>query len=70
MFKWTMKQPTKEGWYWCRRTGPGRFYDPPHIVYVRWYVDKLCIQNWPVPEDHTQWAGPIPMPKTIKRRML
>ena len=58
---WTKKKPTQEGWYWIRK--PRIYSEGPHIVYVRWYVNELCIGNWAIAED-AEWAGPIPFPTT------
>lgn len=70
MFKWTTEQPTEPGWYWFRKTGPQKFSMQPHIVKVRKCEGQLCIMNWRIPDAHTQWSGPIPVPKTIRRRNL
>ena len=61
---WTKKQPTEIGWYWLRDFAGDR------IVYVRKYVDKLCIENWPIPDKNIKWAGPIPSPKPIVNRKI
>lgn len=64
-FFWTKDKPTKPGWYWqskWNRTSEG-------IVPVRYYVDVLCIGNYPLP-DNDEWCGPIPKPThklSIKR---
>ncbi len=58
--KWTKKKPTEVGWYWKKqRDFDGYGVD---IVCVRVYARKLCIINWPIP-DNAEWAGPIPEPE-------
>jgi hypothetical protein len=32
------------------------------IEYVRDYGGRLCIMNWPIPED-AEWAGPLEAPE-------
>lgn len=57
-YYWTGKKPTEPGWYWQSKwagTSKG-------IVPVRYYVDVLCIGNYPLP-DNCQWSGPISQPK-------
>jgi len=68
MFKWTKETPTEAGWYWTRDIHAGRHAAIPRIVQIRWYVDKLCVGNWAISTTNVQWAGPIPMPRTIRRR--
>ena len=62
---WTEKQPTTPGWYWTRAIGQRAKYwrSEEHIVYIREYGGKLCIQNWRIADRDTEWAGPIPEPK-------
>ena len=58
-FKWTKDKPKDEGWYW--EWNQKQQFDP-EIVCVRWYGKKLCKMNWEI-NNHSKWAGPIPMPK-------
>jgi len=60
MLVWTTKTPTEVGWYWKHDLRP-RMVEV-QIVYVRLYVDKLCIENWPIPTKNTRWAGPMSPP--------
>ena len=72
MLRWTKHEPVEEGWYWLKRIYPKE--TTVEIVYIRWYVGKLCIMNWPIPKNgpghnrNIEWAGPIPSPKDPIRR--
>ena len=63
--KWTTETPTKIGWYWKRSIGRSAksFRSEVDVVYIRKYSDELCIQNWGLPQNDVEWAGPIPTPK-------
>ncbi len=65
---WTIKTPTKIGWYWKRNAGNRKrnLGEEESVVYIRDYVGNLCISNWEIPTHGTQWAGPIPEPKEPK----
>ena len=64
--KWTKEKPKSEGRYWLKQKDS--FDDRGYSIrveYVRWYDKKLCIMNWPIP-DNMEWAGPMPEPEMVE----
>lgn len=72
MHRWTSSEPVEEGWYWIKRIYPK--HEEIDIVYIRWYVGRLCIVNWDIPTNKDnphrkiEWAGPLPLPLPAIRR--
>lgn len=64
---WTKDKPTEPGWYWMRKKDAyerGGFF--VSVVQLRIYARRLCIMNWPIP-DNVEWSGPIQSPNERDR---